>query len=135
MRTEKAKEIIATNNGIKPLVELLKSKDLGSQKTAATALKNLAYQNGNYQFILILGHDIYSLFLDSNKLLIGKEGAIKLLVGMLKSTDEEAKLKAATTITVLAFKNGNIRIFDVNMPAILIFGSVTKNLLRAVTSH
>lgn len=47
-------------------------------------------------------------FLDSNKLLIGKEGAIKGLVAMLKSTDEEAKLKAATTITVLAFKNGNV---------------------------
>jgi hypothetical protein len=27
---------------------------------------------------------------------------------MLKSTDEEAKLKAATTITVLAFKNGSV---------------------------
>lgn len=87
IKQDKAKDIIATNNGIKPLVELLKSKDLSSQKTAATALKNLAYQN------------------DSNKLLIGKEGAIKGLVAMLKSTDEEAKLKAATTITVLAFKN------------------------------
>lgn len=47
-------------------------------------------------------------FVDSNKLLIGKEGAIKGLVAMLKATDEEAKLKAATTITVLAFKNGSV---------------------------
>lgn len=86
----------------------MKSKDLNNQKTAATALKNLAYQNGMYN------RRIYNVFytnnclLDSNKLLIGKEGAIKWLVAMLKTTDEEAKLKAATTITVLAFKNGNI---------------------------
>ncbi|XP_022101489.1 vacuolar protein 8-like [Acanthaster planci] len=78
------------NKVMEPLLTLMESRDIETQKAASLALSNLALH----------GHDV-------NKEVIMRSGALQLLIKLLRSPNEEIQCNVCGCITTLATTDAN----------------------------